>query len=82
MDLAPPRLKPDLVKVENHSLRYSEQLGDMFGTSYQGVTRITDEKGGWDLDGMRWYQILKDELVKDSEGMRGQKKLIAQAEKR
>eukprot|EP00961_Rhodomonas_salina_P220766 2984672-Rhodomonas_salina.1 len=60
MDTALPRLDPSLITIVSRSIRYHERLGDCKGHSYQGVTRVEDELGGWDLDGMRWHQILKE----------------------
>eukprot|EP00961_Rhodomonas_salina_P243117 3284800-Rhodomonas_salina.1 len=60
MDTAPPRLDPSLITIVSRSIRYHERMGDCEGHSYQGVARVEDEFGGWDLDGMRWHQILKE----------------------
>eukprot|EP00961_Rhodomonas_salina_P080159 1078029-Rhodomonas_salina.1 len=81
MDTAPPRLDPQLVTIQSTSIRYQEAMGDCSTTSYQGVAHIIDEVGGWDLDGMRWHQILTDGHAKDGEEMRERKSAMVRAEK-
>eukprot|EP00961_Rhodomonas_salina_P302004 3940685-Rhodomonas_salina.1 len=84
MDAAPPRLNGDLVKVVSHSARYTECISDIVGVSYQGSTRITDasDSEGWDLDGMRWHQILSDGLVTTPAELHRHRQTMQAAEKR
>eukprot|EP00961_Rhodomonas_salina_P170484 2298199-Rhodomonas_salina.3 len=59
LDGVPPRLDPNLVEVHPHSRRTYETHANFTVTIYQGVARIEDDLGVWEMDGMRLHQITR-----------------------
>ena len=82
MDTAPPRLNPALVRIQSKSVRYEETLGDCQGSSYQGITRVEDDLGGWNMDGMRWHQVLRERYAEGGETLRDHRSRMVASEKR
>lgn len=82
LDGAPPRLDPALVSVHAQSKRYVDHFTNFQATTYQGVARIEDALGGWDLDAMRLHQIKADQPQTTSQGIREHRLDIQRDEKR
>eukprot|EP00961_Rhodomonas_salina_P283395 3830159-Rhodomonas_salina.3 len=82
LDGTPGRLRGDLVLVCAQSRQYEDTLGDCKGYTYQGVTLVEDELGGWEMDAMRWHQLISTGYVQDSSQLRGFVTEMQSAEKR
>lgn len=67
---------------EAQSQRYVDQFSNFRAVTYQGVSRIEDALGGWDLDAMRLHQIKIDRPQTTSQGIREHLLDMQRAEKR
>eukprot|EP00961_Rhodomonas_salina_P176003 2372844-Rhodomonas_salina.1 len=84
LDDSPPMLSHLLVKVETQSLKYAEVIADATGVSYQGVTTVgqTGTTKLWEIDCMRWHQMLVDCIVSNYEQIDSHHAEMQKSEKR
>eukprot|EP00961_Rhodomonas_salina_P110783 1490827-Rhodomonas_salina.2 len=82
LDGTPDRLQTDLVEVQSQSQRYYETYSNFTVTIYQGIARIEDDLGGWDLDGMRLHQITRRHPTISSRELRESREDMLRSEKK
>eukprot|EP00961_Rhodomonas_salina_P118166 1590318-Rhodomonas_salina.1 len=82
LDGTPPRLNSELVAVCLQSRRFYETYSNFTVTIYQGVARIEDDLGSWELDSMRMHQIMRQHPSIRSQELRDYREDMLRAEKR